>query len=403
MDFHDGPAKTKLMKPKRLSYHPACLLFPKMGRQALRELADDIKARGLLNPIVLYQGKVLDGRSRLAACKMAGVEPRFVQWGGTGSPTAWVISQNLFRRHLTASQRAVVAYDLLPMMADEAKDRQRLSRGRGKKGAQECATFSVNGKASEVAARVTHTNARYVKIIKSIGSEAPDLIPEIRSGLVTVPEAKELAELPAATRLHALRAIKNATAKGTRNVVFRRGNHTTNPRPTTVYTPPGICRFLHDVILTQYKIKTILDPCAGKGALTLPWKGVKVIAFELANGTDFLVHQGHIACDLVLCNPPFNNDVSENKVFVPELFLAKILEVAGNRTPIVLFAPMGMRLNQERKSRRWRWLRDNAPPITGIISLPIDVFPDVQFHSEILLFNMPRLKPHYFIPEKYLQ
>ncbi len=165
VDFHDGPAGTKLMKHKRLAYHPACLLFPKMGRQALRELADDIKARGLLNPIVLYQGKVLDGRSRLAACKMAGVEPRFVQWGGTGSPTAWVISQNLFRRHLTASQRAVVAYDLLPMMADEAKDRQRLSRGRGKKTAQECATFSANGKASEVAARVTHTNARYVEMI----------------------------------------------------------------------------------------------------------------------------------------------------------------------------------------------------------------------------------------------
>ena len=99
---------------------PPCLpLVPPNGKLELRELADDIKARGLLNPIVLYQGKVLDGRSRLAACKLAGVEPRFLEWDGEGSPTEWVISQNLFRRHLTTGQRAVVAYDLLPTMEAE--------------------------------------------------------------------------------------------------------------------------------------------------------------------------------------------------------------------------------------------------------------------------------------------
>jgi len=32
----------------------------------------------------------------------------------------------------------------------------------------------------------------------------------------------------------------------------------------------------------------------------------------------------------------------------------------------------------------------------------LDVFDGVEFHSEILLFNMPKLKPHYFLPDKYL-
>ena len=387
------------MKPKRLSYHPACLLFPPMGKQALRELAEDIKARGLLNAIVLYHGKVLDGRSRLAACKMAGVEPRFVEWTGKGSPTEWVISQNLFRRHLTASQRAVVAYDLLPMMEVEAKDRQRLSKGRGKKGAQDCATFSRNGKASSVAARVAHTNARYVEIIKAIGSVAPDLIPEVRNGVLTVPEAKELAELPKAGRSKALRIIRRENARATRHFAVRRGNHSTNPRPTKISTPAGISRFLHEIISAKYSIRTILDPCSGEGSLTLPWNGVKVIAFELTQGTDFLAHDGRIACDLVLCNAPFNNDMTDNKVFVPELFLKKILEVVGHTTPIVLFAPMGMRLNQEKVSRRFRWMRDVAPQITSIVALPLNIFPNVIFHAEILLFNMPRLNPHYFLSE----
>ena len=152
---------------KRLQLHPACKLFPKLNDAELQELADDIRANGLQNSIVLLDGKILDGRNRHAACKLAGVKPRFENWDGDGSPVEWVISQNLMRRHLTASQRAVVALDLLPMLEKEAKQRQRRSNGRGKKGAKSCATFSENGKVSEVAARITRTNAGYVETVRA--------------------------------------------------------------------------------------------------------------------------------------------------------------------------------------------------------------------------------------------
>lgn len=128
---------------------------------------------------------------------------------------------------------------------------------------------------------------------------------------------------------------------------------TSTSQPNTACTPGGICRFLHDLIAPHCKIRTILDPSAGKGALTQPWKGIEVVSFEVTRGTNYLTHQGHIACDLVLANPPFN-DVTESKAFAPELFLKRILQVVGKNTPIVLFVPMGMRLNQEKPSRRWR-------------------------------------------------
>ena len=83
-----------------------------IGKEELKELAADIKANGLQNPIVLYNGQILDGRNRFLACKIAKVKPRFVEWDGKGTPTEWVISENLIRRHLTSSQRAVIAYDL---------------------------------------------------------------------------------------------------------------------------------------------------------------------------------------------------------------------------------------------------------------------------------------------------
>ena len=101
-----------MMIGKRFSLHPACKLFPKLAQDELHELADDIKANGLQNAIVLLDGKILDGRNRFAACKIAKVKPRFEEWTGRSSPVEWVISQNLMRRHLTASQRAVAALDL---------------------------------------------------------------------------------------------------------------------------------------------------------------------------------------------------------------------------------------------------------------------------------------------------
>ncbi len=193
-------------------YHPACLLFPQLGPQELQELADDIKTHGLRHAIVLHEGKVLDGRNRLAACKIAGVKPRYVQWKGIGSPTEWVISENLIRRHLTSSQRAVVAHDLLPLLEKEAKARQRLSQGRGIKVAKKLDTLK-NGAATKVAARLFRTNHNYVQTIKSISSEAPELVDEIRSGKITVPDAKELARVSQSIRKKVLSVVGNGGPK----------------------------------------------------------------------------------------------------------------------------------------------------------------------------------------------
>jgi site-specific DNA-methyltransferase (adenine-specific) len=152
----------------------------------------------------------LDGRNRLAACEIAGVEPTFVEWQGTGSPTEWVISENLIRRHLTTSQRAVVAHDLLPLLEQEAKERQRRSPGRGEKVGKNFPTFSPNGKASQVAARLMKTNENYVKVVKSLNKEAPDLVEEIRSGRLKICDAVTVAKMSKPKRQKVLKAMQAA-------------------------------------------------------------------------------------------------------------------------------------------------------------------------------------------------
>lgn len=382
-------------------FHPACTIFPPLPADELRELADDIAANGLRNPVVLFQGKILDGRNRYVSCEMAGVEPRFIEFEGD-DPIGWVVSQNLLRRHLTASQKAVVALDLLPLLKKEAKQRQRQSnayRGNGQS-AQKCA--NQKGKAAELAAKIVGVGSRYVEEAKGIREKAPELIERLRSGGITMAEASDISRLPATKRKQALRRIENGEPVNGANgsYVFQAGD-VSNIRPANTATPPGVCRFLHDIISAKHRVKTILDPCAGKGNLTRPWKGCKVIAFEASKGKDFFSCPQRIDCDLVLCNPPWSGGGKSAKSPIA-LFLERILEVVPPKTPIALIAHWSFRMDQDKASSRWRWLRDECPPITGTVTLPHDIWSDAKVHSEILLFHMPKLRPHYFLPDEYL-
>jgi DNA methylase/ParB-like nuclease family protein len=165
-------------------------MFPELPDWELQALADDIKAKGLLHPIVLYKGKILDGRNRYKACKLAGVQPRFTEWKGKGSPLEWVVSENLVRRHLTSSQRAVLALDLLPLLEKEAARRQTLAKKLAKVG------DNGKGKASQVAAKLTKTNSAYIEAVKHISKHAPELLGKVRSGVIKIPDATRLAKLP---------------------------------------------------------------------------------------------------------------------------------------------------------------------------------------------------------------
>ncbi len=97
-----------------MKFHALADLFPLLEGVELDVLAADIKTRGLLHPIVLYEEKILDGRNRWNACKAAKVEPRTETYRGK-DPVGYVISANLHRRHLDESQRAMVAGRLATM------------------------------------------------------------------------------------------------------------------------------------------------------------------------------------------------------------------------------------------------------------------------------------------------
>jgi hypothetical protein len=99
-------------------FHELCLLFPRCTDEELQLLVSDIRENGLLTPVTLYEGKILDGRNRYLACQMLNIEPDYEEFDGT-APLPFVVSRNLCRRHLSESQRAMVAAAIIELQRKE--------------------------------------------------------------------------------------------------------------------------------------------------------------------------------------------------------------------------------------------------------------------------------------------
>jgi len=111
------------MEFRELTVHPAADIFPMMSDEELADMAESIKADGQEFPIILDGDVLIDRRNRLAACKLAGVEPRFEDLNGR-DPLAYIARVNLKRRNMTKGQQAMA----LAMIYPEAE-----KGGRGKK------------------------------------------------------------------------------------------------------------------------------------------------------------------------------------------------------------------------------------------------------------------------------
>ncbi len=84
-------------------------LFPPMAEDEYARLVESVRANGLRYPITLWRGEVVDGRHRQRACADAGVEPRYDELADGADALAFVVDSNMSRRHLSVSQRSIIA------------------------------------------------------------------------------------------------------------------------------------------------------------------------------------------------------------------------------------------------------------------------------------------------------
>jgi hypothetical protein len=151
-----------------IKVHPAADVFPMLPEDELRKLGEDIKKNGLKEPVIVWSpgnrlqedqpAYVLDGRNRLDAMELVGIKildfrDKLVDWDGKKrtalylyeydvygqddirpaliDPVAYVISKNIYRRHLTKEQQADLIVKAMNASTDFAKLARSVQRDSG--------------------------------------------------------------------------------------------------------------------------------------------------------------------------------------------------------------------------------------------------------------------------------
>ena len=153
-------------------------LFPQASPGDYQAVLASIEEIGQQEPIVLKDGQIIDGRTRLRACRELGVEPRFTELDADVDPLQYVVAKNLARRHLDASQRAVIAYKLSAWSKPGGDRRSEAYR----EGVDHSAKMP-DGFSQEQSAKLLNVSPRSVRQAGKVISEDSPGVPALRQAV----------------------------------------------------------------------------------------------------------------------------------------------------------------------------------------------------------------------------
>jgi len=176
VDFSGNQPKVR-SEVKEPKYHELSTVFVSFeDTQEFDWLIGSIKQYGLFEPILMWQGWIVDGRHRHMACLKADVKPTY-EYLPDDMPfnvvRDRVVAANLMRRHLTTGQRAMTAAALANMTSGARTD-------------LEPKTNSSEVKSTKDSADQLNVGTTAVKTAKAIKRDAPDLADEVSKGNMTL-------------------------------------------------------------------------------------------------------------------------------------------------------------------------------------------------------------------------
>lgn len=310
-----------------LKFHPLANLFPMLSEKELDELGDDMRANGQLETVKLHKGMVLDGRNRYTAAGRKGLGVRTEIFEGSDREALnWVISKNLKRRHLTESQRAMVAAKLATLkLGDNQHSGQAAPIGAG-------SLFEPEAPAEEPLAIVSQNEAADALSVgrRSVQRAAvvidqgtPELQEAVQQDQIAVSVAEKIARLP---EIEQPAALEKALPNGNRAIMSSRQE----PDDSLDFfpTPPWATRALVERVLQNPDLGMLLarekieefsfwEPACGEGhiAEVLNEYSPRVLAtdvFDYGYGDRTLDFLNELEAsaeagkhDFIITNPPF--------------------------------------------------------------------------------------------------
>ncbi len=197
-----------------MKIHKLAKYFPLLEGEEFDALVDDIKQHGQLEPIVTVNDEILDGVNRYNACVFLGMECLMKAYDGD-DPLSYVISANIKRRHMTESQRAMLATEILPEYEKQAREHSLANLKHSGIG-HEPAPSSVSkvtidgppGRSTTKVSKAFGVSHGSVARAKRIKRQAPERVDDIISGRATVTAIDE--------ELRQAKAVERATENKTK-------------------------------------------------------------------------------------------------------------------------------------------------------------------------------------------
>ncbi len=166
-------------------------IYPEITGEDLEELKNSIKdGYDVRMPIVLYEGKILDGWNRYKICDELDIIPEATMFEGDDQDALDYVIKTNKRRHLTQSQKACIAVDYLPLFEAAAKERQ---VRKPVNSVRELIPQQNLGKSTDHTGEMFGVTGRYISEAKRLKEEHPEEFKKIYSGDKNITEvAKEI-------------------------------------------------------------------------------------------------------------------------------------------------------------------------------------------------------------------
>jgi hypothetical protein len=300
-----SPIDIELQQACGRQFHPLANIFPLLEGEEFEQLVESIRAsNGPREPIIVYEGLILDGRNRARACDAAGIASSFFKPFEGDDPVAFVIDKNLRRRHLNESQRGMVASKLATWALGDNQN----------------TVGYANLQTRAEAAALLNVSERTVASAAKVRKEGTaELVAAVEQGEIAVSAAEKIARLPIEEQSS---AVEKALPNGARAVMASRKQ----PVEDLDYspTPPWATRALIERVfpalnISRASLTSMHEPACGEGhmAEVLREYFPTVVATDIHDYgygdavQDFLDDKFEVDADWIVTNPPFNKKAEQ--------------------------------------------------------------------------------------------
>lgn len=171
-------------------------IFPEAKPEDYSRLIDDIQANGYDQdqPVITYQGAILDGWNRNKACVELMIKPPTKEFVGSDFEALQLVMRTNKRRNLNSGQWATIAVEAEEVMGaikEEAKARQVRKPSDSVRQIIAEHPNPDDQKTATKAAEIFGTNRTYINQATKIKKASPEVFAKVKAGTMTMQDANK--------------------------------------------------------------------------------------------------------------------------------------------------------------------------------------------------------------------